>query len=230
MRKNNVILFLVLAFSMIVGDSLKAENQPLEMKKMLLMQAFKSGQYVTIKHLSVKFQENVKILKMEGDYVTLSGNAPGTESDRSISMIEYVVFKLNPGVKIALPFKYGWRKMEITGTVRGVKDTLVLITPDQKYELKLIDKSVMQGEITAVDCMKNEIVFTTKITSYTLAQDKIDDIKMVDSSVEVRLVLIDGTQRNGRLIKDDGRVIVVRTILGEETYPRDKVLKIEYKK
>lgn len=100
----------------------------------------------------------------------------------------------------------------------GVKD---------RYEITLIDKSTIRGAVADVDMVKNTITFITKHKKHTITMDKILNIKLIQD--EITVILKEGSRYKGILINDDGREIIVKTILGEEKFKRVDLLEIDYK-
>jgi len=109
---------------------------------------------------------------------------------------------------------------------KSINGATLLTESKINAEVLLSDKTRILGRIGSIDFERGDIVIQSKLRDFNLTKNVISEIKM--SMNEVKLILIDGTERRGGIIKDDGNEITIRTILGDEKYNRRKIHKIIY--
>ncbi|MBN2160761.1 MAG: hypothetical protein JW807_15340 [Spirochaetes bacterium] len=151
-------------------------------------------------------------------------------SDKKISVMSSdlgFAFPFNPQKKGTLIYT-GGNTIPIECVIKGVKSSIIETSSDDKFEIKLVDGSQIVGEVAGINLKTGELLVKTRVKLFNLPPDVIESI--ITPKLEVNVILIDGSQRKGTLIKDDADGIVIKTILGEETYPRHKVHKIVYQK
>jgi len=108
-------------------------------------------------------------------------------------------------------------------------DLAALINYEEKIRLCLSDNSFLIGTISSSDLEKNNISFVAHNKKYTIPVAKILELKYFDVS-KVKLIFIDGSEMFGSIVKEDGDKIFITTILGDQSYPRDEILRIDYVK
>jgi hypothetical protein len=152
-----------------------------------------------------------------------------TKERKEMGLLEIkCCYVLKLGSKLGVPFKCSNGTIMIKSTIKSIEKSRINFQSGEKFNLTFIDKSVIQGEISYIDLSNNTIVFRTKVRNFEIAGDKVASI---ETAVEkVKVILLDGSQRIGELLKDSKTEIVIKTILGEESYQRNHVLKIEYEK
>jgi hypothetical protein len=199
--------------------------------KPVLTAAKNSGAYVAIAGtFSFSSQPTYKVCRIES--VTKSSAVLVCGRERLNSGFNSILSAapVSPGIKFAI--QYG-PSDTINGTVKTIAGSKMTFVSDKEYTVILKDKSEMRGRFTGYDFEKETITVTTKVSTINLAGGLISSIQSVNTRVdnpEVNIVLIDGTKRNGELIREEANRIVVKTILGIETFNRDTIYKIDYKK
>lgn len=136
-------------------------------------------------------------------------------------------YPYRPGKKETLVYS-GGSKIAIECVIRDIKLPILETSSDDKYEVRLVDGSQIVGAIAGINLKTGELLVRTRVKLFTLPPAVIESITA--PRLEVNVILIDGSQRKGTLVKDDPSGVTVKTILGEETYPRHKVHKIVYQK
>ncbi len=136
------------------------------------------------------------------------------------------IFIVDPACKTKIKYKSGNNTSNLELIIKDANGSKLYTGSPIRTEVKLTDDSKIIGELTQIDVKTGNLHIKTKLQDFNIPYNTIKGIKM--SIEEVKLILIDGTERKGGLLKDDGNIIVLRTILGEETYDRRKVYKINY--
>lgn len=227
MKKINFLMLLSLAvFFSFSCTSVSKFQQELNHK--VAEEAFKSGEPVFIK--CGWFNQN-------GVYTVTSYSASdgiinikkigSNETDSSMLWRIENIYFVKKEFMTDWTIKYSKGSYTLKGSIAEVTKNLIKIKPFYKTDLTLIDNSVMTGLISGFYPASGDIIFTTKFKNYTLSGDKI--LKLSDSGSEVKVILLDGSQRLGLLTQDDGDKVTIKTILGIESFNRKDILKIDYK-
>lgn len=108
-------------------------------------------------------------------------------------------------------------------------DTAEYFNNDEKLKVTISDRSFFIGTLADKMADSENITFLTPGKKYTIPKSKVLEIKYYNVSY-VKLILLDGSEIFGTIIKDDGHSISLKTILGDMSFPRKEILKIEYVK
>ncbi len=151
-----------------------------------------------------------------------------TLTGRTIPVTRYPIerlMKINPPVNIILVLEKTGSLVALDTVYRGINGKTVLMSSG-KCILTMIDDSAIQGEVVGYNLETGLISFATLVKTFEIEQKNLQSISAYED--KVKLILLDGSFRNGILVKDDGAVVSIKTMLGIETYERAAVIKIEY--
>jgi len=108
-------------------------------------------------------------------------------------------------------------------------DSVSIIKENEKMKLCLTDNSILLGSISNIDHENKFIKFKTPHKNYTVPKSKIIEMNFFDVSY-VKIIFQDGSEIFGTIVKDDGDSILLSTTLGNESYNRTDILRIDYMK
>lgn len=123
-----------------------------------------------------------------------------------------------------------FQSKKLTGLlIRQNIDSVSFINAENKIRVCLSDQSTIIGNILSSDIDNNNIVFEAHNKKYTIPGSKILNMKLFDINY-VKVVFLDGSEIYGSIKEDDGQNVYIATILGDESYPRKDILRIDYVK
>ena len=136
------------------------------------------------------------------------------------------IFVMNPGYINKINYQAAGGTYPLEFFVKNFNGAAMVTGSKINAEVLLTDNTRILGKIARINFANGDITIQSKLRDFNLTKKVIREVKM--SMNEVKLILIDGTERKGGIIRDDGNEIVIRTILGDETYQRRKIHKIVY--
>jgi hypothetical protein len=136
------------------------------------------------------------------------------------------IFVINPGYINKINYQTSGGAYPLEFFIKNVNGAAMATGSKINAEVLLTDNTRILGKIAGINFANGDITIQSKLRDFNLTKKVIREIKM--SMNEVKLILIDGTERRGGIIRDDGNEIVIRTILGDESYQRRKIHKIVY--
>ncbi|MCU0847190.1 MAG: hypothetical protein MUD12_04815 [Spirochaetes bacterium] len=227
--KQKYIFFIFLSVALLPLPGCKTTSiiQSYMDKNKVLVKAYKAGKPVAIKFSDSSGSFIIKEYSGDEEYARLliSDKSTGKIYKRISDSIRFAYPLDEEGTIVNYSFK--GTNLVIKCRVKSIEGDTIQITSEKKFEVNMPDDSELFGIITGIELMTGDIYLTSKIMTYRIPVNKI--IRIRESSNDVKVVLIDGTQRSGILVSDSNNLIVIKTILGEEKYPRNTVNRIEYK-
>jgi len=202
-------------------------KEQLKINRQTVAEAHRTGLPVYIKCSKLK-QDGLYFIKTAPDAQEVIKIQPIGSNKSSYSQVWRIekIIPLQKGQITDWPILYSSGTFFLKGSYNDIKDGFVIIKPANKTQMTLLDNSVMVGLINGYNLSNGEIVFKTNYRNYTITGDKI--LLLRDSGAEVKIILLDGSQRIGILTRDDGDKVSLKTIIGTEVFSRRDILKIEY--
>ena len=152
-----------------------------------------------------------------------------SDKKQYIQELDYITF-IKPGMKTEIPVMGRNSAGVIKGTISKFVHPVIYFRKSESYKITLIDDTTLYGHVNSLNLETKTIDFSTKLTRLPVDCSKVKVLKSTDLRDYVEITLKDGTKRKGHLVKEDGRVVILETVLGNEKYSRNKVLKIDYLK
>lgn len=130
-------------------------------------------------------------------------------------------------------FKSGKLKKEIKIQPQDLEEAFI-VDDYTLFKVTLLDNSILLGIVSDMNLENASVVFVAKHNKYNIPFSKIRDIRLFDptyvKTVHVNIIFLDGSEMFGTMVKEDGENVILSTILGEQSYPRKEINRIEYLK
>lgn len=152
-----------------------------------------------------------------------------SEKMQPIQDLDYITF-IKPGMKTEIPVMGRYYASVVEGTISKFVHPVIYFSESESYKITLIDNTTLFGHVNSINLETSTIDFSTKITRLPIDCTKVKEMVKAELRDYVEITLKDGTKRKGHLEKEDGKVVILETVLGNEKYSREKVLKIDYLK
>ena len=200
--KKIIQVALIFLFALSIIQCSSADKELTRSNKKILKEAYNNKQLISI---YLRKSSNAKLDSMDVGFVTY---IESNQNDRFF-------------------FKSIKSKDTIDLSVKYDVDGISYISNEEKIKLSLSDNSVFIGSILGANLVDNNILFETQHKKYTIPGSVIHNIQSFDTS-HVKLIFLDGSEIFGSIVRDDGDSIFLATILGEVSYPRNDILRIDY--
>jgi len=226
-KKHIFIIFISVALLSNTGCKTTSIVQSYMDKNKVLVKAYKAGKPVAIKFSDSSGSFIIKEYSGDEEYsrLLLSDKTTVKTYKKISDSIKFAYPLDEEGATVNYSFK--GTNLVLKCRVKGIEGDTLQITSEKKFDVNMPDDSELFGIISGIGLTTGDLYLTSKIMTYRIPVDKI--IRIHESSNDVKVVLIDGTQRSGILVSDSNNSIVIKTILGDEKYPRNTVNRIEYK-